>query len=519
MHRFDNWLDRISEWGNPILVKEVRQALNGPTFLISFVILIFGTWAMTMFLVLRNLESLEFGSIGPDFFLVYAWILGFAALVVVPFTTLRSHIAEREQSTHELVSITTIRPRQIVDGKLWSSASQLILFFSVFAPFLAFTSMLQGLDIFTAVYSATLIAIVAATQCFLCAMVGTFPVGKVTEMFAMLATAVWLLAVYAMVLMLVTQFVAHFPLESDPELWWISAAVLTMVIVGSLFSREIAVARLTFESGNRSTGGRVLLAIGVGLGWLWAFALTFDWSTTGLGSKPGSLTGEWKEIDVIASAISMVAMLLFGIFIVTEQDGISRRVRDRLPRSQLLRLVIAPLLPGGALGFLFTGILLVSILAVASMLLWIFVPTVEMYDNPYITIGTYAAYTVIYLGFANAFSRWLLTVSSTVRPGHVRIHCAAAISATWVFGAILIALLDGTRGAIQTSGAILIPPVAVMQLQREVNTLIYVPILAALAAGAVLVNIRAVFHALRDVIQSPPVTQPRTELPSVESAN
>src|SRR5204863_1400529 len=67
--------------------------------------------------------------------------------VVVPYSAFRSLAAEREDNTYDLLSITTLRPWQIVSGKLGSAIVQMGVYFSAITPCLAFTYLLRGIDL------------------------------------------------------------------------------------------------------------------------------------------------------------------------------------------------------------------------------------------------------------------------------------------------------------------------------------------------------------------------------------
>ena len=82
-------------------------------------------------------------------FFGYYLVLSFPLLVIVPYSTFRSLAAEWEDRTFELVSITTLHPRQIVAGKLGSAITQMIVYFSALSPCLAFTYLLRGIDVVT----------------------------------------------------------------------------------------------------------------------------------------------------------------------------------------------------------------------------------------------------------------------------------------------------------------------------------------------------------------------------------
>jgi ABC-type Na+ efflux pump permease subunit len=67
----------------------------------------------------------------------------------VPYGAYRSLATEREDRTYELLSVTTLRPRQIIGGKLAGAVLQMLVYLSAISPCLAFTYLLRGLDILT----------------------------------------------------------------------------------------------------------------------------------------------------------------------------------------------------------------------------------------------------------------------------------------------------------------------------------------------------------------------------------
>ncbi len=77
----------------------------------------------------------------------YFFILSFPLVVIVPFSAFRSLTVEREDKTYELLAVTTLRPRQIVTGKLVSALVQVALYVSGVLPCFGFTALLQGIDL------------------------------------------------------------------------------------------------------------------------------------------------------------------------------------------------------------------------------------------------------------------------------------------------------------------------------------------------------------------------------------
>src|SRR5262249_32904937 len=100
---FGERLDRASEWLNPILVKESRQALKSKQFVVSFTFMLLFTWIATIALVVFHWPMIYYLPYGTTFLFTYAIILGVPLLLVVPFSAFRSLAVEREDGTFELV--------------------------------------------------------------------------------------------------------------------------------------------------------------------------------------------------------------------------------------------------------------------------------------------------------------------------------------------------------------------------------------------------------------------------------
>ena len=132
---------------NPILIKETRQATQSKLFSTVFLMFVAVSWLV---LVMGTLSQWEYLETQPTAELFFAWnfgVLSFAILVIVPFGSYRSLLAERELHTYDLLRITALSPRQIVRGKLGTSLLQIVVYYSAIAPFIAFTSVLQGFDV------------------------------------------------------------------------------------------------------------------------------------------------------------------------------------------------------------------------------------------------------------------------------------------------------------------------------------------------------------------------------------
>lgn len=418
--------DRASDWCNPILVKEVRQALKSRAFVATFLLLLLGSWLISAFGLLAAGANIEYGSVGREFFIFYFGTVCVALGVVVPFGAFRSLLNERDDNTYELLSITTLSPGQIVRGKWACAIVQALLFYSALAPFIAFTSLLQGFDFAQAAVLLVGALYGSAALSITTLMLSTTVKQRLWQGFLSLSVVAGLCGLTTMVLSgLSSLMMVPLPLD-DQDFWWGLAFLVVMSASYQWLFYQIAAARLTFESENRSTGIRLTAA---GQFWLlWILIGVFHY----VRGVPVVTEEIWAL--VIASGVHWTAL---GLAFSAELDGLSRRVRRKLPRHAWLRPFLVPLLPGGARGYLFVLIHLAALwlLAVvasawahstAGLMPMVFLTNLLQLDgtawsNPTVQLATAVClYIALYAGLAGCILRWGHAILPAFQGAHAR---------------------------------------------------------------------------------------------------
>lgn len=488
--------DRLTDRLNPILVKEIRQALKSRQFVVTFMLLLVVAWLVSAGAAVFATAAMEFGSAGNTLFLIYFGMLAFAVFVIVPFGAHRSMLAERDQNTYELLSISALTPRQIVNGKLLSAMVQSFVYYSAVTPFIAFASLLQGFDL-----PLSLFLLVSAFGWSIC-------VSMFTLMLSTLATQRQLQAAnsFGMFFLLMFQLYitagvlfrsswAGLPFD-DPEFWWSIGCVVVGAGSYALLAQQIAVSRLTFESGNRSSGIRLILTAQFWLfsGAVLGYAL---WSGLTVSSRDAS--------DLLIYVA--IHWCLSGLYASTEIDWLSRRLRRQLPRNVVLRLLIAPWLPGGARGFLWMLLHMAAILAAAILLDW---------DTTWLSGYVFAVccYVIFLTGLGAALTRWLRTITPTFRPAHGRVLVVLIMLGMCVTPLIARAFSDRPASSLFAAIDLANPFMTLPRLTEggylaAADAELRNRILMALgvAAGiAFLINLRAMFDGVREVVLQNPDT-------------
>lgn len=345
-------LERASEWFNPLLVKECRQALKSRQFLATFSLVLAGAWLWSIAGIVMMGPSAYFSPAGPEMFFGYFCVLAFALLVIVPYATFRSLAGECEDRTFELVSITTLRPGQIVAGKLGSAVAQMILYLSAVAPCLAFTYLLRGIDLLAIVFTLGYLVVASfgfSTVALLLATVAREKHWQIVLSIALVVVQLYLLAVgyEAAKQILSGDYLSDM---KDNDFWLGHGLCGTFYLSFVALFSIAAAAQLNFPSANRSTALRVAMLVQFLLWTAWVAGITAvetrRYSTSNLGAR------------VIDSAvpyflIASIYWYVMGSMMVCEQPQMSLRVKRRLPQSFLGRVVFTWFNPGPSTGYLF----------------------------------------------------------------------------------------------------------------------------------------------------------------------
>jgi ABC-type transport system involved in multi-copper enzyme maturation permease subunit len=326
--RAREWIDdRI----NPILVKEVRQALRGRYFRNLFWFTVVAATGVSV-LSLLSIAGEQGGiSTGPRFFVMNFAVMIVAIGVFVPFWAFQSMGGEWEENTYDLLVISNLRPGQLILGKAFAAAVQALLCFSAFAPYLVSTFLMGGVDLvsLSVALAASLCMSVALSLFAVCA--ATFARSRLVRGFLALVVIAVLLWVSG------TSFAFSFAMIEQPEILRLTGvgtsigAALLPTLMAACFCLAVGCARLAHEHENRSTPLRVV----VGLTTL-AFLANMVW-----GGR-GSVGMETP----IYYAVTILSLLFF----MTEAEPLGRRAEKQVPASRLLALLSLPFLPGGGRG-------------------------------------------------------------------------------------------------------------------------------------------------------------------------
>lgn len=317
----------ISDVLNPIVIKELRQAVRS-NFLVVTLVLFLSIQLLIVGLFLTN-ESLSSSfNAGRDIFGVLLFILLATCLLFVPaYTGIRLAI-ERSVGNVDLLFITTLRPWSIIWGKFLVALVLTVLLYSAGMPFIAFTYLLRGIDLpsIFSLMAINFIVVAAGIQCAI--LIGALPVKWVSKLILGMLWLGFLIVVvpslFGQVIMpgglLDVGFATHM---GTLRFWSISLGVMVTGLTFMCLLALLAAAAISPLSANRALPVR-------------AFA-TVAWFLTGVGAAVWSYSnnsivpvGGWGFLHILLYSI--------GLFIaVNERENLGMRIRRSIPRRWLLR--------------------------------------------------------------------------------------------------------------------------------------------------------------------------------------
>jgi hypothetical protein len=356
------WLERMGEHVNPILVKETRQALKSRQFVLTFALLLICCWAWSVLGLWMMGTEAAYGVKGPEMLGGYYVILTFPLLIIVPFGAFRSLASEQEDHTYELLWITTLKPRQIVSGKLGSSLMQMLIYLSAISPCLAFTYMLRGVSLPTILFMLGYTFLASLGLSMIGLLVGTLSTEKHVQVLLSVLLILGLFLAFYMACVLAFEGPLSGEISfAEPWFWVACSSYLTVFASYFALVFTAAVARITFASDNRSTPLRVVM--------LSQHVLLIGWIAWGCVSNPTQSYTPWLLICLILAGLHWYVM---GALMTGESPELSLRVRRQLPRSFLGRVFLTWFNPGPGTGYLFavSGSLAALVMVAVAVVIW-----------------------------------------------------------------------------------------------------------------------------------------------------
>lgn len=328
---------------NPILVKETRQALKSKQFTLWFVLLLIACWIATLGAIALIGPSIYYVSAGSYLLFAYYAILALPLLVVVPFSAYRSLSSEHEENTRDLLEVSTLTPRQVVNGKLGSALLQIAIYLSALAPCLAFTYLLRGVELIQIGLLVVYAVLASIGLSALGLVLAAATRAKYAQVVMSVALAGCLFAAYTGILNASSELLSLDAAELRSEWFgWLNLGMLSMFVTSLGLAYAAAISLTTFTSANRSTGLRIAAFIQQAVYVGWIAGLNFF---------------ETPPPDILVACFLFAVIYWFaaGALMTGETPTLSLRVRRSLPQSWLGRAMGTWFNPGSGSGYVFAS--------------------------------------------------------------------------------------------------------------------------------------------------------------------
>ncbi|MHC4828823.1 MAG: ABC transporter permease [Planctomycetota bacterium] len=341
-------LARLTDWFNPVLVREVRQSVRSRVFLVGLAVALL-IIAITAVGFAVSHDTMNEGQA----FFTSLMVMLFLCVIIVPWRSLQALSKEVESGLLEQILLTRLKPRRIVMGHFLAALAHVTLMVCLFSPLLAMTFLLRGVEIGEVVLGIGFAFTAAIGISAALAAIGSL------SRYQKVRTLVRAVASIGIVFLAfgVTSFIGAFQVRrmfggSEPlgEIIGVWLIGLTLFV---WLCHLVASANLSHSFENRSTGFRI-------------HTMLTSVITVGTVLFVAGAT----NVDEAAPAGSMIAFslaLVFWLFASTEEDELNPYARRSVPKGRIAALFATPFLPGAGRGLLL--LVLQSTLLIAAAFL------------------------------------------------------------------------------------------------------------------------------------------------------
>ena len=334
---------RFDDAINPIVVKELRQAVRG-RFVVTVITLslIAQLVAVAVLAVTAriNMDNINAQPVGLGAFMTIFTLLFTACIFFVPMHSGFRMAAERSDTNVDLLFITTIRPRTIVLGKLFTALALVCLLFSSSLPFLVFAYVLRGIDFLSIAYVLVFALVIIGSQAILSLFAACIPVSKPFKLLLAFALFIGTFMLYAPTLAVATEVMrlGVTIVYQDKDAMTVTLAVGGALLTFDVLMLIVTTAMITPAAANRALPIRLSLAL------LWCVSAAAGVATmiTARSVVPLAL---WAAMQL--GLLTLVLMSAIG-----ERETWGPRVARTIPRSHLKRTLAFLFYSGGAGGTL-----------------------------------------------------------------------------------------------------------------------------------------------------------------------
>ncbi|MDD3117615.1 MAG: hypothetical protein PHQ27_00400 [Victivallales bacterium] len=387
---------KIDDMINPIVVKEVRQYLNGRTV----VALILGSLLLefVIMVVFMINGGDEIRGCGRNFFSSILFLLSLACVFGIAFPVVGRIARERKDDSFQLIYNTALSPYRIVSGKLLSCMTIVALLVSLCLPFMSVSYYMRGIDMSVIMNSVFTLLLCLVPFIQLMILLGLLSSNSVLRSVVIIFTVMFFLFVLSPGVTPLFLF-GHGGMgwTGSYIFWLLWMALISLLTTGGLYLLSVAI--ISPPASNRATPIRIYLVV------LWVTTLLI---------AVGEALYHHKSINLEIWTTCM--LFLFGgsgLVSIVEREVQSGRVLSRVPSGWFRRVVYFLFSTGFANGFMFS-LLFLLLTGLLSLATTGDIHDLFRYNRPEkVGFGT-AVYLMAYAGLAIGIKHFLLRFISRV---------------------------------------------------------------------------------------------------------
>jgi hypothetical protein len=339
--KWDQRLIRWSNWLNPILVKETRQALKSKQFTWTLLVLTIVVLGWSVAAIVGMIPSIYYASNGSGLLFGYLVILVIPTFIIIPQAMFRSMASELDDGTFETLSLSSLSSSSILTGKLSVAVLQLVVYFSVIAPCIALTYLLRGVTLEVIAMYLLVIFSSSIALSTVAIVIASLSKSRASQVFFSIVLLVGQ-AIAAMYACGVLSSLGGTGILGT-EAWTMLGVYLLVLIAYGWLLLRCGSSAIGVVSENRSTPIRVALLV-VGL----VFAMLCGFLAICFGDR-----NSMQEMIGVVTTFLFIHWGFAGSIMMGEQGNIPVRARRSLPSSLLGRVFLTWMNPGAGPGYLF----------------------------------------------------------------------------------------------------------------------------------------------------------------------
>ena len=351
MIKVSAWANRFDGLINPIVVKELRQAVQGK--FIMGILLLFLTIAVIILGVVSLMYGEEFNdfSSGREIFQYFLALLMGTCLLFLPLYAGIRMSFERADNV-DLLYATTLKAGAIIRGKLLSATILCLIIYSICTPFMTLTYLLRGIDLLSIFFllGASFLMMVGVIQIVL--FLASLPVSKGFKLLLGGGAMFGMAFLFAGAIVLAEELLREGigSMMTTREFWLVLGLILGLVGMAEGLLYVLSVAIISPNTVNRALPVRLYL--------------TSLWLITGVICVGCAFHYNAYEVITIWG---ILCLSLFGLVLmasISERDVLGPRIRRSIPRKPLWRMVAFFFYSGAGGGLLWCTLILALTLGV-----------------------------------------------------------------------------------------------------------------------------------------------------------